>query len=173
MRARTLIGAILGGVAGLAACAKQDSTEPRSNADVVPANAVPIPAAEVDTLVQTVRSGVSERGRVVIRDQETFAAFWAQVHATQMPVPDAPTVDFETSMVIAAAMGGKPTGGFSITIEGIDRSGSDLYVTVVETSPGPTCFVTQAYTAPVVALRVPRVTGKVEFLEESRVDECS
>ncbi len=166
MRSRSVVGAIVVGLAALGAWAcSSDVSGP-------PPEAVLLPATEVDTLARMQYSGAGERVRVIFTDQETFAAYWDLVHSNLHPSPAAPTLDFETSMVIAAAMGSRATGGYTIAIEAVHRSGDDLYVSVTETSPGRNCMLTQAFTAPVMMVRVPRVKRAVHFLEETRVRDC-
>jgi hypothetical protein len=75
-------------------------------------------------------------------------------------------------MVLIAAMGRRPTGGYGIVIESVHRADGKLFARVEAHSPGPTCFVTQALTAPVTAVRVARSDEPVEFLERSSVTEC-
>lgn len=121
----------------------------------------------------TVVSGFTDRRRVVIEDSEAWSAFWAQLHAQLSPEPDVPTIDFDTHVVVAATMGRRATGGYSIRIDDISRTGSDLRVVVIETSPGPACLTTQSLTAPATAVSVPLPVGVVEFSEEAETRDCS
>jgi hypothetical protein len=75
-------------------------------------------------------------------------------------------------MVILATMGQKPTGGYLIDVIQVSRAGDTLKVTVRETSPGPACITIQAFTAPAVAVSVPRMSGPVVFLEEAATLSC-
>jgi hypothetical protein len=76
-------------------------------------------------------------------------------------------------MVIVAAMGGRPTGGYTISVEGVCTSGGALYVDVLERSPGLGCFSTQVMTAPVTAARVGAQTEPVHFVTRQESDPCT
>ncbi len=118
-------------------------------------------------------SGILDRRRLVIINAETWATFWAELHANISPVPDPPSIDFESDEIIAATMGQRSTGGYTIRIEGISRRGDDLEVVIVETSPGRGCLTTQALTSPATAVSVVRPPGVVEFVEETETQGCS
>lgn len=117
-------------------------------------------------------SGITDRRRLVIEDSETWSQFWAELQSMVVPKPDPPTVDFSTHVVVAATMGQRLTGGYSIRIDDISRAEERTRVVVVETAPGPTCLTTQAFTAPATAVTVSRPTGTIEFVERTETDSC-
>lgn len=117
-------------------------------------------------------SGYNERERLVIRTAPDWATAWDKVVALVMPKPPVPAVDFASDMVILAAMGTRPTGGYGIEITSVLGSQTGLYVRVRETSPGGNCGVTAALTAPVTAVIVPAFPGPVHFVEETARREC-
>ena len=139
----------------------------------VPADATLVPDDRVEPLVDEPYSGFDERSRRIIRTTGAWEEAWEQLHEGRSPMPERPAVDFESSMVILAAMGSRPTGGHDIEVESVHRHGESLFVVVRETSPGDGCIVTQAFTAPTTAVRIPRADGDVEFVEEETVNECS
>jgi hypothetical protein len=139
----------------------------------VVANAASQVAFQVLDEVHTATSSVRERRRTVIRSADEWLAFWDELTATIVPKPAPPEIDFAQDMVIVGAMGEQPTGGYSIDVESVSESDGGLTVLVVETSPAPGCAVTQALTAPVTAVVVPRNEGTVTFLEEARTQACS
>ena len=153
-----------------AACATGPEPERQSTGDTgVPVNAVDI---ETEEILSSAWSGVSDHRRTVIRSSPEWLALWEEAHATVIPRPDPPEVDFTREMVLVAAMGGRPTGGYSISIPTVKREGGEAYAVVETVSPGPTCFTTQAFTAPVVALRVPLLEGPVHWIESETRREC-
>lgn len=139
----------------------------------VPGDATVVPDDRVETLLEESYGGLDERRRQVVRDSAAWADVWRQLYESRSPVPERPTVDFGRSMVIVAAMGSRPTGGYGIGVESVHLDGETLYVVLRETSPGDGCMVTQALTAPTTAVRVPRVDGDVEFVEKETVRDCS
>jgi hypothetical protein len=154
----------------LAACGEAESSTASSPPGGLSGTLVP--ATQVDTVVTRNNSGFDGAERLVIRSQERWAEVWAVIHRTRHPLPDLPQVDFRENVVVVAAMGSRPTGGFSVGIEGVARAGDDLEVLVEERSPGPGCLTTQAVTSPMVAVRIPAPTGRVRFVERQVVRHC-
>ena len=107
----------------------------------------------------------------MIRDAGAWAAFWNQLHLTESEVPALPAVDFNRQMVLAAAMGTRYSGGYSIAVEQVSF-GSEVLVEVLATSPGMGCVVTLALTQPVQAVVVSRSEAPVRFQESSTVHDC-
>jgi hypothetical protein len=138
----------------------------------VPADAVKISDGEVHTLLAQSYSGISDAADLVIRSTDEWAAFWERAHADITPPPPPPHVDFSGRMVVAAAMGSRPSGGFGIEIESVHSRGADLYVHVRERRPAANCMVTAAITAPVTAVSVPRTDGQVRFIRTETVHRC-
>ncbi len=118
-------------------------------------------------------SGITDRRRLVIEDPEAWSQFWAELQSMVVPKPDPPAVDFSTHVVVAATMGQRATGGYSIRIDRVSRLGATTEVVVVETAPGVACLTTQALTAPATAITVARPVGDVEFVERAETDECT
>lgn len=139
----------------------------------VPADATVVPDDRVEPLLDESYGDLDEEAREVVRTPELWADAWQRLHEGVSPVPERPAVDFERSMVVVAAMGSRPSGGYDIEVEGVHRQGETLYVVVQETSPGERCGVTLAITAPTTAVRVPRVSGDVHFVEKETTHDCS
>lgn len=170
MKSRLLIVTVMGCLGGIG-CANSGAEQPLDPSQLR-SEAEDVSFEEIEGATSSL-SGISERRRLVIEDVESWAAFWAQLHANISPRPPAPIVDFDNRAVVAAAMGRRPTGGHAIRIEEITRVGDDLHVVVLETSPGPTCLTTQAFSAPATAVSVPRPAGHVDFAEEEETLDCS
>jgi PrcB C-terminal len=110
--------------------------------------------------------------RAVVRDAATWQLTWDEIWRDQSPVPPLPSVDFQREMVIVAALGEKPTGGYSILLEGVLESGSGLTVQVRSISPGARCATTLALTQPVDVARVTRREGRVLYAERTETQDC-
>jgi hypothetical protein len=117
-------------------------------------------------------SGYTERQRLVIRTAEQWAQAWARITQNISPPQPAPPVDFDHEMVILVAMGQRPTGGYSITVEGVYDADGRTFAEVRERSPGAGCGTTQAFTQPIDAVRVPRRDGAVIFVERAETIVC-
>jgi hypothetical protein len=69
-------------------------------------------------------------------------------------------------------MGTQSTGGHTIAIEGVYRSGGRLWVVVREEAPGPGCMMTQVLTTPVDVVSVPLSDEPVSFVERKETRDC-
>lgn len=139
----------------------------------LPPGAVAVQYDLVDEVHTTQTSGIDDRRRVVIRTQAAWEAFWAEFAANVVPQPDPPIIDFDQQMVVAATMGLRSSGGYSIAVEGIFEDEGRLIVRVLERSPGPTCATIQAVTSPATAVTVATSSHSVEFEEATVVAGCN
>jgi hypothetical protein len=106
------------------------------------------------SLLATGTMSAREGGRAVelITDEAAWRRAW-EVFGASRPLPD---VSFDTRAVVVAYQGQKPTGGYSIEITDIKRTGTVLAVTLKERRPASGSLTTQALTSPFVAVSVPR-----------------
>ena len=154
----------------LQSCASQDApTAPAG----LPSDAVAVAVDRVDAIGGSLIGGPQEAARSVVRDQRAWVEFWGLLTAALLPAPDAPAVDFTQDMVIIAAMGSRASGGYTISVEGVYTSGGELYVDVLERSPGVGCFSTQVMTAPVTAVLVGSYAGPVRFVTRQESSPCT
>jgi hypothetical protein len=123
---------------------------------------------EIRRIGQWTRTGISEARRLVIRDANAWAEFWAE-----LGVGDRPAVDFSRDLVIVVAAGQRPTGGHEIAVSKVSQANGELRVEVVETTPGPNCMSTSALTQPVDVVVVQGVTAKSwSFGQRQEVRGC-
>jgi hypothetical protein len=149
------------------------ATAPR--AAVLPPNAAPLSMNRVfegRLLSFQFHSGYREPQRLVIRSAAQWSQVWERITESYLPRPPAPTVNFDHEMVILVAMGQRPSGGYSIAVEGVYDAAGRLYAEVRERSPGASCGVTTALTQPVDAVRVPRRDGAVIFVDRAETFDC-
>jgi hypothetical protein len=118
------------------------------------------------------QSGFQEPAELVLRDQASFAEAWARVHAMLVPAPPPPRVDFTRQMVVVLAIGTRSSGGHAVRFDGMDREGDGARVRYTVSEPGPDCMTTQAITAPVELVGVPRVDGPVRFERRQAIAPC-
>ena len=106
------------------------------------------------SLLATGSNSTHGGGRAVelITDAAAWRRAWEVVGAGR-PLPD---VSFDTRAVVVAYQGQQRTGGYSVEITGIKRTGTVLAVTVSERRPASGSFTTQALTSPFVAVSIPR-----------------
>lgn len=133
----------------------------------------PVPMQRVsDAQPLSYYSGLAMPQRLVVRDPGTWASVWGQVWKLQSPVPALPAVDFSREMVVVAALGQRPTGGYSILLDSATMTMQGLTVSVRLVSPGMNCSVTTALTQPVDVSRLPRTDEAVEFVERAETQTC-
>jgi len=117
-------------------------------------------------------SGFAARRRFVVRDAATWATIWDQFVGPVSPKPEAPIINFSTRMVLVATMGSRSTGGYGIVVDRVSMNGDAMLAVVRETSPGRSCIVTDAFTAPATAVVVPATSGDVSFREMTETRNC-
>jgi hypothetical protein len=135
----------------------------------VPRGAAPVP---FDQIVFERFSGIDAHRRLVVQDAESWSRLWRQIAGNRTPQPPPPTADFSRDMLVVAAMGTRATGGYTISVAGVYRDQSRLFVVVREVSPSSDCMLIQAITAPVAVARVPRSVEPATFVEQQETLNC-
>jgi hypothetical protein len=117
-------------------------------------------------------SGYKERQRLVIRTAAAWSEAWARIVGNSDPRRPPPAIDFDHEMVVLVSMGERATGGYSITVDGVYDASGRVFAEVRERSPGAGCIVTEAFTQPIDAVRVPRRDGAVTVVERAETVVC-
>jgi uncharacterized protein (DUF885 family) len=138
------------------------SRAPGAGAQTPTEEAKPVDFSLLATGSYSTREG--GRGVELITDGAAWSRAWETIGAGR-PLPD---VSFDTRAVVVAYQGRQPTGGYSIEITGIKRTGTVLAVTVSERRPASGSLTTQALTSPFVAVSIPRPPSgaTVRFADE-------
>lgn len=126
----------------------------------------------IDT-IETLGGKIWEPTRRIIDERSVWERLWKRAYESRWPTPELPEVDFDHSVVLVAAMGQKPTGGYDITIERVARRSDTLYARIREVFPSKDCGVTTSFTYPWQAVRVP--VSDVEVLvtvEQDLTGKC-
>jgi hypothetical protein len=124
-----------------------------------------------ESVVSELHSGIAEKRREVVRDQESWGRLWSEIHRGQDSAGQPPAVDFSREMLIVAALGTRPTGGFAVKVRGVATRGDRLEVVVLESCPAQGAMVTAALTQPVEVVRVARLSQTPTF-KEQRETSC-
>lgn len=147
-----------------AACNGQQIPPGEPPAETTPVTPRPIP-------IEASYTGIEEPLRTLVRGQREWEDLWSRLAANRIPRPAPPPVDFSEEVVVVAAMGTRPSGGYAIRIDSLRYAKDTLWVDVTSLIPGPSCLTTQALTAPVAAVAVerrPNVTARFVDREEAR-----
>ena len=126
----------------------------------------------VDVVAHEVHSGFTAPDRFVVRNAWQWRDVWDRTHVPQSDVPQRPTIDFSSDMVVVAALGAQASSGYDVSIERVISRGGSLILEVLTRSPSSNCYVLAVITSPVVIVRLPAFPGRLEFTERHRVVDC-
>lgn len=100
------------------------------------------------SLLRGYHTGLTGSGLRVARTADEWKALWAEHTSHMLPRPVAPDVDWTREMVVCALLGERPSGGFSIQIEEVDRKPKPWIVYARERVPAEGALVPMMTTAP-------------------------
>ena len=106
------------------------------------------------------RSQIMSRREAVVRTAAEWTALWKELGSSR----PRPTVDFAKSAVVGIFLGSRPTAGFTVKIDTIERQGAEIVVTYRERGPNPTDMVAQMLTAPYLLVTIEKFDGRVRFV---------
>ena len=115
-------------------------------------------------------NGIHDERRLEIRSEAEWRGQWMRIHRDRNAVP--PPVDFSRDMVLLAAMGSQPSGGYVLAIESILDRPDALIVFVRHTAPGPRCGAIAVVTSPLDAVVIPATAKPIRWIVERRVENC-
>lgn len=166
-------GAVLGCSAGTTGSGNTSTqgNQVTTTPNIPATDSVPV-AFRVIPGARTQASAHVEPARVVIRDATEWGRYWGRIVAQIAPTPPAPSVDFARQFVVAASMGQRSSGGYTIDVTAVYQRGGRVNVVVKSVSPGSSCGAAMVMTAPVVAVAIDRVNGEVRFIETSETTDC-
>lgn len=118
-------------------------------------------------------SGIRTPTNAVVRDSNTWRTTWQQINQPFFPQPPLPSVDFNREMVLLAAMGTEPSGGYEVFIQSATRDTAGIEVQLRRISPGAGCPVSAVLTQPLDLVRVPFSDQPVRFSERAETTSCN
>ena len=113
-------------------------------------------------------SGMDSAARLILRNSTSWSRAWTRLSGRTAP----PQVEFSTHMVLIAAMGTMPSGGFDVTIDSVATTGAEYSIFVRTSKPDEGCPVPAVITQPVDVVRVPRRVLPPRFVEATDVRRC-
>jgi hypothetical protein len=117
-------------------------------------------------------TGLVTPQEIVVRSPAQWKAVWTDIWRNHSTHPALPDIDFAQEIVVVAALGERPTGGYSIFIDAASSESDGIAVRIRSVSPANGCGVTLALTQPVDIARIPRREGRVRFEEKQEVQDC-
>jgi len=133
-----------GGAGGCRASKRPNPPPPSQNSSEQKAN--PIGEDDLKILAQGFHSAITDPFIAVIRDEATYA----ELKKLDSNLPKL-SIDLKTNMVIAAFLGERSTGGYSVEI----TRAANGEIQVKEVAPGKDMMVPQVITAPFKIVSVP------------------
>ncbi|HET9423950.1 MAG TPA: protease complex subunit PrcB family protein [Gemmatimonadaceae bacterium] len=118
-------------------------------------------------------SGIPDSLRIVIRDAESWREYWTAIHRPFVPAPALPEVDFTREMVVLAAMGSRPSGGYAVRIDHAMADSARVILRIRSMIPGSGCAVPAVLTQPLDMARIPATTRVIGFVEHVERIDCS
>lgn len=115
------------------------------------------------TLLYGYQSGLKAGTIRVARNAGEWSDLWNEHTAAMMPRPTPPNVDWQKEMVVCVALGERPTAGYGIQIDRVERDGQRLIVEAHESKPPADAIVPQVITHPYVMAVTARADGEVEL----------
>lgn len=119
-----------------------------------------------DVILKGTFSGLKDPLQQVISNEKDFEDVWKKHVSVLVPQPLVPSVDFETSVVVAIAIGEKNTSGYQILVRKVEAQGDNVLVHYRQTEPPANSFLLQVLTQPFLLLRVDRPKGQVQLVKE-------
>ncbi|HET7922089.1 MAG TPA: protease complex subunit PrcB family protein [Gammaproteobacteria bacterium] len=116
--------------------------------------------SNVQLLASGSHSGVKEQEYHDLHNAKDFQTWWNKAYSSYSEVPALPQVDFSKNMVIAAFMGEKSHGGYTIRIHDIELTPDAYNVDIRITIPGNKCRASQAIIQPFEFVVVPNNNGQ-------------
>ncbi len=105
----------------------------------------------------------------VIADADQWGEFYRTIHAHRLPPPPAPEVDWSENLAVFVAAGWKPSSGYRVELESVERAGKSLQVTTRFIAPPEGSVAAAVMTQPYVLALVER-TPDVEQVRFFDVD---
>ena len=139
---------------------------------VTPGRTIAVERLRDDERSFTSYSGIDDSLRMVVRDERAWRNVWQAIHRRMVPVPPIPPVDFAREMVIVAAMGKRPSGGFAIRVDSAMDLGDSLEIVVRTEAPGQGCLRDASITQPLDLVLLPARPLPVRFRDHSVVERC-
>ena len=117
-----------------------------------------------------------------IQSEQQWRELWAQIEPRvardtdqRRPHPF-PHIDFTRKTLLVAALGTKPTGGYSVSINSVVESPTHIRINVIALRPmncgSELHGITLTTTSPIALILIPKATKPVEFSTIEAEDSC-
>lgn len=138
------------------------SSQPTANGENPDQN-----VAGIEVIDSGANGAMLEKKQVLISDEDAWKTLWENTHANKSPMPPLPKVDWNNYRLVAAFMGQRPSGGYTVSIENVEIKGKYAELTVVHGKPGASCFVPMVLSQPYT---IAKIKGKFREIKPTIKD---
>lgn len=107
------------------------------------------------------RSSIKQKETVIIHDAKAFSDLWQRYNGDKDV--SVPKVDFSKYDVVAVFAGMKPTGGYAVEIEDLQKKNGKNFIPVKLISPSKGMIVVQMITYPFAMKAVPKLPANTQI----------
>jgi len=120
------------------------------------------------TIEKGMASGFMAPQEMFVSSVKDWVDTWTTREGSVAPKRTHPAVDFDRDVVLVAALGMKPTGGYSIEITRVIKTKTDIQVFVKRTAPAEGSKPSGGPSSPFVLARMKKPTLPVTFRDEEK-----
>ena len=161
---------VVGHLALIGCCVEVALAQP--SVQRVQRGSVPVTRLRAAPIAYSTYSGIVDSMRAVVRDSTRWRMVWERLNRPFFPPPALPSIDFQREMVVVAALGAKPSGGYDVIIESAEQDSIGIEVALRRENPAPGCPVAAVVTQPTDLARIPVSEQPVRFRERTVVVPC-
>ena len=96
-----------------------------------------------------------------VSDEAKWTTLWDSIQSLRQPPPPRPPIDFTTQLLLVAALGERPTTGYSIHVDSLVSVGGTSTVFVTTYHARGSCATSPAFTQPVHVVAAPFTTNEI------------
>ena len=109
---------------------------------------------------------------LIINNREELIAAWSIFFVKYDRKPPIPNIDFENKTLIAAFLGERNSGGYSIKIKSILETKKLITIITEENRPGKTCLSSAVMIYPFQLIEMPKTEKEILFSKTVKTNEC-
>ncbi len=108
---------------------------------------------DFEIVLESSQSNFIKEKRTIIKDQEQLQYIFEKINSTQEPGAAVPEIDFSRYQMGFATMGELSSGGYTISVDRIEKTTENIIIHLTVTSPDPGDNVTTVMTSPFVLFK--------------------
>lgn len=130
------------------------------------------PALSNQIIEEGITSGNVEAGVHIFKDRGELSEFWKKINFSR-PSVSLPEINFDKKTVIAFVSEEKPTGGYYLHLEKVEKADDGIKIIIKENIPGSKCFNTEIITQPFSLFIIEKTNEKISVETEKNIQNCN